>query len=93
MTESSARTVLLVTGATAIIAYIAAIIFGLRGDQAISIAFFAIAIADSAAAYWASRQYNRLRDERWSAELRSTEQKMADLMAQEANKQEPKSET
>ena len=93
MTESSARTVLTVAGTTATIAYIAAIIFGLRGDQVISLACFAIAIADSAIAYWAYRQYSRLRSDRWNAEIRTTEQKMADLLSEESKKQDPNSET
>lgn len=83
MTESSSRLLLTLTGTFASICYILAIFFGLRGDQAISVAFFIAAILDSGVAFWAWRVYSRLRDVRWSEELESTQQKMADLLAEE----------
>lgn len=92
MTESTARLILTITGTFATICYILAIFFGLRSDQVISIALFLVAIADSAVAYWAYLQYTRLRGDRWNAELRSSEQKMADLLAEESKKEDPKTE-
>ncbi len=82
MTESTARTILTVTGTTASIAYILAIFFGLRGDSFIALACFVVAITDSAVAYYAYRQYTRLRGERWTSELNDTQQKMTDLLAE-----------
>ncbi|MEO5951527.1 MAG: hypothetical protein ABIQ44_03575 [Chloroflexia bacterium] len=83
MTESSSRLLLTLTGTFATICYILAIFFGLRGDQAISVAFFIAAILDSGVAFWAYRVYSRLRGERWNEEIQSTEQKMADLLAED----------
>ncbi len=80
MTESSARTILTVSGTTATIAYILAIYFGLRGDQLLSIALFIVAIADSIIAYVFYRQYTRLRDNRWNDEIQELNKKMSDLL-------------
>lgn len=83
MTESNARTVLTIAGTTATVCYILAIFFGLRGDSALSLGLFIFAILDSAVAYFAYLQYNRIRRERWNNELQESEQKMKDLMSSE----------
>lgn len=82
ISESTARIILMVTGTTASIAYILAIYFGLQGDSFVALACFIVAIGDSAFAYYAYRQYTRLRGERWQSELNDTQQKMADLLAE-----------
>ena len=80
MTESSARLALTISGTTATVCYILAMIFGLRGDQTLAFVFFAIAIADSIAAAIFYRQYTRLRADRWQTELKDSEQQMSALL-------------
>jgi hypothetical protein len=93
MTESSARLALTITGATATVCYILAMLFGLRGDQTLAIVFFAIAIADSIAAAIFYRQYTRLRSTRWQTEMRDSEQQMSDLLAEQPSEEASKRDT
>ena len=91
MTESSARLALTITGTTATIGYILAMFFALRADQFLAILFFGFALIDSVVAFYAYRQYIRLRANRWHTELRDSEQQMSDLLSEQPSpeKHEP----
>jgi hypothetical protein len=82
LTESSARLLLTVTGTFASVAYIVAIFFALQGLSYIAIPLFVVAIADSAAAVFSFRQYVRLRENRWSDEIKEINDKMEQALSE-----------
>lgn len=88
MNESTARLILTVTGTTATVCYIIAMYLALQGDQAVGMAFFAVAVTDSMAAAYFFRRYNSLRGNRWQSELKDSEEQMAALLSESREKLE-----
>ena len=78
--------------AVAFVFYIMAIVFGLQSDLAFSgraFTYLGLAVVSSIVAVILYRRYTKLRQARWQDEIKASEEKMRQLLAQEAKEVEP----
>ena len=89
MSEANAKLFLTIMGVSAVIGYIIAIALGLQGVQLAALIFFVVALADTIATFFVFRYYTRLRSARWQSELTAGEEKMRQMLTEEAAKPKP----